>query len=150
MARLFGGLEMAKMFVPPLRIGSQGPPSFRPFSHFISPDPYVSDFISPDRTWNISLLSEFFLLIDVKVICAIPLTHSIREDRPSWFYDKHGFFSVKSAYIVVVLRDSSLDPGPPRVSSLWPSIWNLNVPKNSCGVHAKIFLALMGISLMGG
>lgn len=56
------------------------PFSFQTFSRTHSVDCYVADFISLDRSWNIDLLCDHFLLIDVSIIHVIPLSPFPEED----------------------------------------------------------------------
>jgi hypothetical protein len=43
------------------------------------------------------LVVETFLPVDVQIILQIPLSLRNQEDRWAWHFEKHGFFSVRSA-----------------------------------------------------
>jgi hypothetical protein len=47
-------------------------------------------------------VGEVFLPIDIELIRAIPLSTRRTTDLWSWFFEKNGIFSVKSAYRMIV------------------------------------------------
>jgi hypothetical protein len=59
---------------------------------------WVSDFLAPDGTWNEQLLNRWFHQIDVDAIMQIRPSRRNAEDFIAWQPDKHGVFSVSSAY----------------------------------------------------
>lgn len=89
----------------------------------------VSELIGDDGEWNEVLLREIFIPIDADAILSIPLRLQ-DEDRWAWKLEKHGEYSVKSAY-------RSLDESNQRIDVLipggsgdptWSKIWSLCVP----------------------
>ncbi|KAI5351664.1 hypothetical protein L3X38_004555 [Prunus dulcis] len=82
--------------------------------------------------WDLQKLNDLFLPVDVVDIVRIPLSFRAPPDRIVWNYDKHGLFTVKSAYRVA-LRVTSGDEDESSSSNsdtsmLWRHIWNANVP----------------------
>lgn len=59
---------------------------------------WVSDLIQPSGGWNMDLLRWHFLAIDVDEIVKIKPSMRNREDFIAWHPDKHGSFTVRSAY----------------------------------------------------
>lgn len=57
----------------------------------------VSELLSDDGKWNEELIRETFIPIDADAILCIPLRVQ-DEDRWAWGLEKHGEYSVKSAY----------------------------------------------------
>jgi hypothetical protein len=59
---------------------------------------WVADFLASDGTWNEQPLNQWFHQIDVDAIMQIRPSHRNSEDFIAWQPDKHGVFSVSSAY----------------------------------------------------
>lgn len=59
---------------------------------------WVSDLITDNGTWNIECINRIFWPIDAEVICNIRIPSRVEEDCVAWHPDKHGLFSVRSAY----------------------------------------------------
>jgi len=90
-------------------------------------DPYTGQ-------WDVQLVRDTFWEEDAELILALPV-HQGRDNNLAWHYDKHGVFSVKSAYKVAradFLRNksnfgqqggSNCNPGGP-----WKNIWKLRCP----------------------
>jgi hypothetical protein len=98
----------------------------------------VSELIDTQtRSWDAAKVQAFMLPINEKVIRNIPLSMRIQEDHWAWHYDKHGRFSVRSAYRMLVStrerRTAWLDENA-RVSSVrkvekeWSALWQVKVP----------------------
>lgn len=75
--------------------------------------------------------------MDVQVILGIPLCTRNLPDFWAWHYDKHGIFSVKSAYNMLVAtrqrREAWLEgaagPSSSRAEEgAWKSLWKTDVP----------------------
>lgn len=73
------------------------PRDFRPLSRLSGSASKVSEFITNDRTWNVSLLEEQFEQPDIDLILTIPLSHRITHDKVIWHYDSKGRFWTRSA-----------------------------------------------------
>lgn len=95
----------------------------------------VAELINPvTRQWDELLVRDIFWEEDAEVILALPVYQG-RSNMVAWHYDKHGVFSVKSAYKVA--RDTYIrnhtsqgqqggsNPGP---LSLWKRVWKLSCP----------------------
>ena len=52
--------------------------------------------------WDRQKLEQFFNPMDIETIYQIPLTTRRQEDFWAWYYEKRGFFSVRSAYRMLV------------------------------------------------
>jgi hypothetical protein len=96
----------------------------------------VDELIDPHTgQWDVQLVREIFWEEDVELILALPV-HQGRDNRLAWHYDKHGVFSVKSAYKVAradFLRNK-VDGGQQGGSSgssgsPWKYIWKLKCPQ---------------------
>lgn len=58
----------------------------------------VEYFIQEDRSWNITMLEEYFLPVNVGVIKNILLSSDLFDDSLFWCFDSTGLFSVQSGY----------------------------------------------------
>ncbi|KAG8501277.1 hypothetical protein CXB51_003369 [Gossypium anomalum] len=59
-------------------------------------------------------------------ICKLPILYNSHDDQRIWFYNPNGFFSTKSAYSWLILKQVRY--GPHRI--FWRIIWKLNtLPK---------------------
>ncbi|KAF7844569.1 protein BPS1, chloroplastic-like [Senna tora] len=80
------------------------------------------------RSWNSSRVEELFLPFEAKIILSIPLSWRNVEDRLLWPLEKHGNYSVRSAYHLIISQDSntpsSVTHGDPR----WKKLWGLTLP----------------------
>ena len=57
------------------------------------PVPKVSFFIDFSSTkWKVHLLKEYFIEMDVEIICNIPLSTRCQVDDWAWHYEKKVFF----------------------------------------------------------
>jgi hypothetical protein len=84
-----------------------------------------------DRTWKENLIRDIFMDHDAEEILKIRLPRNDEEDFIAWTAEKHGMFSVKSAYNLAL--DLKLY-NPPNSSGnnsgdreLWNTIWKANV-----------------------
>ena len=99
----------------------------------------VSSLIDDDtKRWKAGLIRATFLPFEAETILSIPLSYSLPDDSIVWIGNKRGFFSVKSAYYVVLPvvekavagENSSRDFRTP----LWKKMWQLKIP-----LKVKIF-----------
>ena len=101
------------------------PVTFKPLS------PCIDDNFSNLKE---GLIKEIFLLVDVEIICALPLSRMGVEDKLLWHYDQFGRYTTKSGYHVAKsMRDSISSRGGTGESSgdsnCWArNIWMLSIP----------------------
>lgn len=95
--------------------------------------PMVSSLINPmTKWWNVDLIKATFLPFEAEIILKIPLSRTLPEDKIIWIGNRHGDFTVKSAYHIAYSlieesdrgESSSGDPCKP----LWNRLWRLNLP----------------------
>lgn len=97
----------------------------------------VAELIDPGTgNWEAELVKEIFWEEDARIILALPV-HGARENVLAWHYDKHGRFSVRSAYKVyhddIQLsrgQSSSLSVGENTgaTAGLCGRLWNMRCP----------------------
>jgi hypothetical protein len=99
---------------------------------------WVSEFIDvSSATWREEKLCQHMLSLDVEVILQIPLSTRQQEDFWAWHYDRHGRFSIRSAYKMLVStrdwreawlesREGSSNTG--EVEKEWSELWHTKVP----------------------
>lgn len=89
------------------------------------------------RTWNVQMLQEHLLPMDVMIVRRIPLPSTNFEDTWAWSQEKSGNFSVRSAYRMLIdtrnRREAWLDgrPGnsdPAREEKAWAKLWKYRIP----------------------
>jgi hypothetical protein len=94
----------------------------------------VADLINQeDHSWKEDMVRNIFMPYDAQEILKIRLPRYDQEDFISWTPDKHGLFTVKSAYnLALDLRNNS----PPNSSNslngdrgLWNTIWKSKAPQ---------------------
>lgn len=88
----------------------------------------VSDLMSADGHWNEELIRQIFIPVDAEAILRTPTRYG-EDDWWAWEFEKHGEYSVKSAY----RRLADTQPqGPPEPGNsgdpFWKLIWKLEVP----------------------
>ncbi|XP_059450896.1 uncharacterized protein LOC132181674 [Corylus avellana] len=82
--------------------------------------------------WNIPLIEEIFLKVEVKVICSMVICPGGQQDEMIWAGTKHGLFTVSSAYH---LAKSLAEEGKGSCSSeegygdVWRKIWAMKSPR---------------------
>ena len=106
------------------------PFSFRPISRQgVCRTRFVSDLLNDDGSWKVELLSRYFVAADVEEIMKIRASPRLDDDFLAWAPEKHGVFTVRSAYR---LAFDELHQGPVASSSsaptggreCWKFIWN--------------------------
>jgi hypothetical protein len=69
----------------------------------LNPPQWVSELIDQTTTsWDRGKLLEFFTPADVEAITSIPLSTRHQEDFWAWHFEKHGFFSIRSPFIMLI------------------------------------------------
>jgi hypothetical protein len=95
---------------------------------------WVADLLLPDGSWNLQRLEQYFSDENVKEIMQIKPSRRNENDFISWFPEKTGMFTVRSAYRLALHRDmmqqdcgatSSRQDG---VRPSWRLIWKCPVP----------------------
>ncbi|XP_028062862.1 uncharacterized protein LOC114266180 [Camellia sinensis] len=93
----------------------------------------VSDLINVERhCWDVTVLHENFLAMDVEAIQQIPLCCHGIPDMLVWHYTRNGLFSVRSAYHLQMnlsvreVRGSGSDVQ--HVTWFWKRVWSLRIP----------------------
>ncbi|VAI33703.1 unnamed protein product [Triticum turgidum subsp. durum] len=102
------------------------------------PPARVSELIDhTSASWDRARVEATFLPMDSRIILSIPLCTRNLPDFWSWHYEKHGVFSVKSAYRMIVAtkqrREAWLDGNPGSSNSnaeegSWKTLWKTPVP----------------------
>ncbi|KAA3466831.1 reverse transcriptase [Gossypium australe] len=72
--------------------------------------------------WTVGWVAEIYGEKLKDQICNLPFSHAGHEDQRAWFHNPSGFFSSKSAYSWMILRQIGF--GPYRI--FWKLIWKLN------------------------
>ena len=87
----------------------------------------VDDLLQPDtkqgHSENIGIL---FGSVSAHQICRTPLLNSVQTDRVVWKYEKHGIYSVHSAYRNIM--DRNLNAQQNRINGDWIQIWRIKMP----------------------
>lgn len=90
----------------------------------------VSDLLTPSGQWNETLIRSIFVNFDAEAIMRTPCSGR-HEDAWSWSKEKHGMYTVRSAYHMLNNeRCRLLQEDSPRSScdGDWKLIWRLEVP----------------------
>lgn len=95
----------------------------------------VDELIDPTTgTWDSVLVKDIFWEEDATIILAMSV-HEGRENALAWHYDKHGIFSVKSAYKVcrdelIRRRENGRGQGgcSQAAELIWDRIWKMKCP----------------------
>jgi ribonuclease HI len=109
----------------------------------------VSELIDPSTgSWDLQLLNEIFLSVDVGRIIQIPINIQGFDDFIAWSFTRHGRYTVRSGYHLqwrhnFGSRANQLSlPGASPQNPVWKELWRLKIPSK-----VKIFCwrALHGI-----
>ena len=97
---------------------------------------WVSDLIDPStKQWKEEIVRSMFPSYDAEEILRIRLPQTNEEDYVAWHYERNGIFSVRSAYRLALLQNSSnfcsgqQSCRPDGDRSIWDVIWKSNVPQ---------------------
>jgi hypothetical protein len=93
----------------------------------------VSDLINQeDHTWKEDTVRKIFMPHDAEEVLKIRLPRYEQEDFISWTYEKHGLFTVRSAYnLALDLRNNIPTNSSGNLNgdrSLWKTIWSSKMP----------------------
>jgi hypothetical protein len=114
---------------------------------FLVPNPprFLSQLITTARaTWDEPLVQSVFLPIDAEAVLSIPLCTRNISDFWAWSGDKRAFFSVKSAYRMIMntklTGDNWIDEvegtsGSEHEGNAWSTLWKVKLPSK-----IKLFL----------
>jgi hypothetical protein len=95
---------------------------------------WVSDFISPDGTWNEQRLHQYFEDEDIVEIMKIKPSRRNEEDFVAWFPEKNGMFTVRSAYRLALHKQmrcterGATSSRPDGFDPCWRLIWKSPIP----------------------
>jgi hypothetical protein len=90
--------------------------------------------LNDNGSWNIQLLTQYFVLADVEEILKIRASPRLGEDVIAWGPEKLGNFTVKSAYHMAfdeLHRGSAVSSStsPSGGRSCWEFIWKCGAPR---------------------
>ncbi|KAK6152957.1 hypothetical protein DH2020_012596 [Rehmannia glutinosa] len=89
-----------------------------PTPDFYPPDIPVSTLIQPGaHTWNSDLIFNLFSAEEATLILSIPSPFLLSPDYWYWFHNKHGKFSVKSTYHLILNYPGVFPEAPDLISS---------------------------------
>jgi ribonuclease HI len=98
----------------------------------------VADFIDvTTASWNVPMLQQFFLPMDIEVITSIPLSTRRMDDCWAWHFEKTGIFSVRSAYRMICnikrtreawIEGRATSSNHKEEERAWTSLWKVKVP----------------------
>jgi ribonuclease HI len=114
-------------------------PLLRPLLPLVpNPPTMVHEIINhSEATWNSNLIRQVFLPMDAEAILSIPLCTGGVTDFWAWYFERKGYFTVRSAYRMLIdtktRRENWLDgiPGSSNsqlVGKAWAKLWKLSVP----------------------
>jgi len=92
----------------------------------------VSDLITDDRQWDEARIRQTFISVDAAAILRIPIRAQV-DDLWAWEMEKHGVYSVKSAYRLLDsnrFTGNATDSPSASENEVWKLIWKLKV--NPC------------------
>jgi hypothetical protein len=96
---------------------------------------WVSQLMIPGRReWDEQLLRTILYPHDVHVVLKVRLLERVTEDFVSWYYEKSGIFSVRSAYHLAVQLDranqnmAGCSSRPEGNKPIYNDIWKATVP----------------------
>ncbi|KAA3477110.1 reverse transcriptase [Gossypium australe] len=82
--------------------------------------------LADGRRWNVNKVNDVFGQNWGEKICNVPIGDVDQDDKIIWFHNQHGYFTIKSAYSWLLLKEMGF--GPHRI--YWKAIWKLNtLPK---------------------
>jgi hypothetical protein len=98
-----------------------------------NPPQLVSELIdSTSASWDRVKLMEFFTPLYVNLISSIPLSTRQQQDFCACHFEKHGVFSVRSAYRMLAHRKSLARSAGASdrqaVPKEWSTLWGVKVP----------------------
>jgi len=86
---------------------------------------HVSELMTDTGQWDEQMIRAIFLPIDARAILRIPVRPQ-EEDWWAWEPEKHGEYTIKSAYRKLIAPQVSEAGASGDVS--WKRIWRLQVP----------------------
>jgi hypothetical protein len=91
-------------------------------------------FILGTRTWNIQVVQKYFMAIEVAEVLKIKPSDRLERDVLAWAHERHGQYSVKSAYRLLKTKQmekamaDSREASGSGASAHWSTLWKLEVP----------------------
>jgi len=87
-------------------------------------------FVPGTRIWNESLVRKSFMAIEAEEVLKIKPGTQMETDVLAWAFEKHGRYSVRSAYRL--LKQDQMEKDREASGSgaytAWPALWKLDVP----------------------
>uniref|UniRef100_A0A803Q1I4 RNase H type-1 domain-containing protein n=1 Tax=Cannabis sativa TaxID=3483 RepID=A0A803Q1I4_CANSA len=96
--RIRNGLSTSIWFDPWVPSLNRTPIPLKDVSHGVA---WVNQFLLPDKSWNVSMVREWFEHEDAKAILNIELPDEENDDSWLWLGGKNGSFSIKSASRII-------------------------------------------------
>jgi ribonuclease HI len=90
----------------------------------------VSDLLTPSGRWNAELIKQLFFDVDAQAILSMPV-RGMGNDSWAWELERHGMYSVRSAYHCLFKEQWQQQDTAQASSSgdiTWSRIWKLCVP----------------------
>jgi hypothetical protein len=91
---------------------------------------YVSDLMTDEGRWDENRIRQTFIPVDAAAILRTPI-QAQADDLWTWDHEKHGVYSVKSAYRLLDsnrIRGNATDSPSASGDEVWKLIWKLKVP----------------------
>lgn len=90
---------------------------------------HADQLLTASGAWNEELIWNCFISVDADAILKIPVTTRM-TDIWSWEPEKHGIYSVKSAYKLLynVKQEQNMAEQGTSSDDSWKRIWKLDVP----------------------
>lgn len=91
-------------------------------------------FLPGTRSWNEELIRASFVVMDVEEILKLRPGIRMEEDTMAWSFERHGLYSVRSAYRLLKAEHSQAEASKLNEASsstdgvVWKRLWKLNVP----------------------
>lgn len=95
----------------------------------------VSDLYIPGtRVWDEQQVKKSFIALDAQEVLKIKPSERLQEDVLAWAYERHGIYSVRSAY--QLLKDEQMaeamaltgETRSSKADSAWKAVWKMPVP----------------------
>ncbi|GAU30590.1 hypothetical protein TSUD_392810 [Trifolium subterraneum] len=82
--------------------------------------------IHNSKQWDVEKINELFSVKDAHMILAVPLLHTVENDRLIWTAESDGIYSVRSGYRKIL--EESNPYHRPREGDAWSALWKVQAP----------------------
>jgi hypothetical protein len=94
---------------------------------------FVSELIDQFGQWRVDLINQYFVQADIFEILKLNPSSRLDADLLAWAPQKHGLFTVQSAYGLAMeetWRPTTVSPssGPNGMRNIWDLIWKSDAP----------------------